>query len=636
MNFDILRAAFVVLTTKEKLTGGTVMNKVEIHDLLYRVEKPARYLGNELNSIHKTITEKTIRYAFCFPDIYEVGMSHLGMQILYHLINTVEDVYCERVFAPALDMEVEMSNNNIPLFALESRQPIKHFDFIGFTLQYELSYSNILNMLHLAGVPIYSKERKEEDPIILLGGPCAYNPEPLADFADIIILGEAEEVQLELLELYKSFKMGKYIKEGFLKEAAKISGVYVPGLYEVSYHEDGKIQSFLPKAEDAPSKIKKRIIKNLDEVFYPEKIIVPYLNVVHDRVALEIFRGCTRGCRFCQAGMIYRPVREKSVERLSTLAENLLTSTGYEEISLASLSTSDYSSLNDFVTYLIDKYSKDKIGISLPSLRLDNFSLELVKEIQKVRKTGLTFAPEAGSQRLRDVINKGLTEEDLINAAQKAFESGWSSVKLYFMLGLPTETLEDLAGIKELAFKVIDLYYSIPKEQRAKGLNITISTSTFVPKPFTPFQWEPQITLEEIDERQQFLRQQLNRKSITYNYHDAKTSFLEAVFARGDRRLSKVLAQAVAEGCKFDGWMEHFDFDKWMEVFEKVGIDPNFYVNRKREYEEILPWDHIDVGVSKEFLIRENERAIKGELTQDCRTNCSGCGVNQGFIGGIC
>ncbi|AOY76859.1 TIGR03960 family B12-binding radical SAM protein [Clostridium formicaceticum] len=612
------------------------MNKVEIHDLLYRVEKPARYLGNELNSIHKTITEKTIRYAFCFPDIYEVGMSHLGMQILYHLINTVEDVYCERVFAPALDMEVEMSNNNIPLFALESRQPIKHFDFIGFTLQYELSYSNILNMLHLAGVPIYSKERKEEDPIILLGGPCAYNPEPLADFADIIILGEAEEVQLELLELYKSFKMGKYIKEGFLKEAAKISGVYVPGLYEVSYHEDGKIQSFLPKAEDAPSKIKKRIIKNLDEVFYPEKIIVPYLNVVHDRVALEIFRGCTRGCRFCQAGMIYRPVREKSVERLSTLAENLLTSTGYEEISLASLSTSDYSSLNDFVTYLIDKYSKDKIGISLPSLRLDNFSLELVKEIQKVRKTGLTFAPEAGSQRLRDVINKGLTEEDLINAAQKAFESGWSSVKLYFMLGLPTETLEDLAGIKELAFKVIDLYYSIPKEQRAKGLNITISTSTFVPKPFTPFQWEPQITLEEIDERQQFLRQQLNRKSITYNYHDAKTSFLEAVFARGDRRLSKVLAQAVAEGCKFDGWMEHFDFDKWMEVFEKVGIDPNFYVNRKREYEEILPWDHIDVGVSKEFLIRENERAIKGELTQDCRTNCSGCGVNQGFIGGIC
>ncbi|AKL95101.1 radical SAM domain-containing protein [Clostridium aceticum] len=612
------------------------MNKVEIHDLLYKVEKPARYLGNELNSIHKTITEETIRYAFCFPDIYEVGMSHLGMQILYHLINTVEDVYCERVFTPALDMEKEMRKMNIPLFALESRQSINNFDFVGFTLQYELSYSNILNMLDLARIPIYSKDRGEEHPIVLLGGPCAYNPEPIADFADIIVLGEAEEVQLELIALYRTFKKGKYIKEEFLKEASKIPGIYVPSLYEVKYHDDGRIHSFMPKIEGIPSKIKKRIIKNLDDVFYPEKLIVPYLNVVHDRVALEIFRGCTRGCRFCQAGMIYRPVREKSIDRLSTLAESLLASTGYEEISLASLSTSDYSSLNDFVTHLIDKYSKDKIGISLPSLRLDNFSLELVKEIQKVRKTGLTFAPEAGSQRLRDVINKGLTEEDLINASQKAFESGWSNVKLYFMLGLPTETLEDVTGIKELAFKVIDLYYAIPKEQRAKGLNVTISTSTFVPKPFTPFQWVPQITLEEIDERQQFLKQQLNRKSITYNYHDAKTSFLEAVFARGDRRLSKVLALAVEEGCKFDGWMEHFDFDKWMGVFEKLGIDPKFYVNRKREYEEILPWDHIDVGISKEFLIRENEKAIKGELTQDCRTNCSACGVNQGFIGGIC
>ncbi|SES74686.1 radical SAM family uncharacterized protein [Natronincola peptidivorans] len=612
------------------------MNKIELQDLLYKVEKPARYLGNELNSIHKIIENNTIRYAFCFPDIYEVGMSHLGMKILYHLMNTIEDVYCERVFAPSIDMEEEMIKHKIPLFALESREAIKDFDFIGFTLQYELSYTNILNMLSLAGVPIYSKDRSSDNPIVILGGPCTYNPEPIADFADIIILGEAEEVQIELLDLYRHYKATGYTKELFLQEAAKIAGVYVPSLYQVKYHEDGTISSFNPKMSGIPSKIKKRIVEDLDHAYYPETMIVPYLDVVHDRVVLEVFRGCTRGCRFCQAGMIYRPIRERSLEKLAELAEKLLTSTGYEEISLASLSTSDYSELHNLVRHLIDEYSKNRVGISLPSLRLDNFSLELIEEIQKVRKTGLTFAPEAGSQRLRDVINKGLTEKDLMQATQKAFASGWSSVKLYFMMGLPTETEEDLLGIKELAFKVVDLFYDTPKEQRGKGLNVTISTATFVPKAFTPFQWEPQLTLEEIHTRQQLLKQQLKRKNVIYNYHDAKTSFLEAVFARGDRKLSKVLELAMNEGCKFDGWMEHFNYSKWESVFKKAGISPEFYVNRKREYDEILPWDHIDVGVTKQFLIRENEKAKQGELTQDCRTNCSGCGINEGFIGGIC
>ena len=612
------------------------MEKLEIRDLLYNVEKPARYLGNELNSIHKKVDDKTIRYAFCFPDIYEVGMSHLGMQILYHLLNTIDDVYCERVFAPAVDMENEMLKNNISLFALESRQAIKEFDFIGFTLQYELSYTNILNMLKLANVPIYSKERNEDNPLVIFGGPCSYNSEPIADFADIIILGEAEEVQIEILDIYRKHKEKGYQKKLFLEEIATIHGVYIPSLYEVSYNDDGTIKKFSPKISGIPAKIKKRIIKNLDNIFYPEKIIVPYLNIVHDRVVLEIFRGCTRGCRFCQAGMIYRPIREKSVERLSDLAEKLLSSTGYEEISLASLSSSDYSNLQEFVNHLIQKYSKDRIGISLPSLRLDNFSLELIEEIQKVRKTGLTFAPEAGSQRLRDVINKGLTEEDLTEATKKAFASGWGSVKLYFMMGLPTETLEDLMGIKELAFKVADIYYDTPKEQRGKALTITVSTSTFIPKAFTPFQWEGQITLEEINKRQQFLKENIKHKNITYNYHDAETSFLEAVFARGDRRLSKVLEIALQEGCKFDGWAEHFNFDKWLEVFEKAGIDPEFYVTRQREYDEILPWDHIDVGVTKEYLISENEKSKKAELTQDCRKQCSACGINQGFTGGIC
>lgn len=610
--------------------------KLEINDMLFRVEKPARYLGNELNSFHKEVNDHTIRYAFSFPDVYEIGMSHLGMQILYHLLNKEEDVYCERVFAPAVDMEEEMRKNNIPLFALESREPVKSFDFLGFTLQYELSYTNILNMLQLAGIPVLSEARGEEHPIVMVGGPCAYNPEPIADFVDMVILGEAEEVILEVIKLYREMKAKDFNKRRFFERAASIDGVYIPSLYEVSYKADGTIEAISPINDKAPQKVTKRIISNLDESFYPEEIIVPYLNIVHDRVMLEIFRGCTRGCRFCQAGMIYRPIREKSVDRLAELTGKLLASTGYEEISLASLSTSDYSKLNEIVRHLIDEYEKDRVGVSLPSLRLDNFTFELIQEIQKVRKTGLTFAPEAGSQRLRDVINKGLTEADLINAVDKAFNLGWSTVKLYFMISLPTETFEDLDGIQDLANKVVDEYYKVDKENRGKGLTVTVSASTFVPKPFTPFQWEPQNNLETIYEKQKYLVGKLKRKGITFNYHDAKTSYLEAVFARGDRRLSKVLVQALNEGCKFDGWQEHFNFNKWMSIFEATGVDPDFYTARQRSYDEVLPWDHIDVGVTKDFLIRESEKAQKAELTRDCRTNCSGCGINQGFLGGIC
>lgn len=612
------------------------MEKLQIENLLYKVEKPARYLGNELNSVHKTVNEDTIRFAFCFPDVYEVGMSHLGMQILYGLLNNQENIFCERVFAPAIDMEEEMKKNNIPLFGLESRQSIRNFDFIGFTLQYELSYSNILNMLKMADVPIYSKDRGNNDPLVIVGGPCVYNCEPIADFVDIAILGEAEEVLIEVTDLYNQFKKGNYNKLDFLKKAALIQGVYVPALYVVEYNEDNTVKSINPKFENLPKTIRKRVINNLDDSYYPEELIVPYLDIVHDRIMMEIFRGCIRGCRFCQAGIIYRPVREKSFDRLQNIVKNLVLNTGYDEISLASLSTSDYSELEKLVRHLIDEYGSKKIGISLPSLRLDNFSLQLIEEIQKVRKTGLTFAPEAGTQRLRDVINKGITEEDLVSASENAFSSGWNNVKLYFMIGLPTETDEDLLGIKDLAYKVIDKYYEVPKEKRGKRLNVTVSASTFVPKPFTPFQWEPQITLDEINEKHKLLVSEIRHKNITFNYHESRTSFLEAVFAKGDRRLAKVIEIAVEEGCKFDGWIEHFDYDKWLSVFEKAGIDPAFYANRRREYDEIFPWDHIDVGVSKEFLIRENKNAKAEKVTANCRTSCAGCGINQIFTGGVC
>lgn len=608
----------------------------KIEEILNKVEKPSRYIGGEINSFDKEINENTIRYGFGFPDTYEVGMSHLGMHIIYNLLNELDDVFCERIFAPWVDLEEILRKEDMPMFTLETHSAINELDIIGFTLQYELSYSNILNILNLGKIPLLSSERDESHPIIIAGGPCAYNPEPLADIVDFFVLGESEEVLIEILDAYKSIKSKGFKRQEFLDAVCKIEGVYVPSLYEVQYNEDGTIKEFKPKNEDHPVKIKKRIIKDLNDVFYPEKVIVPFADVVHNRAMIEIFRGCTRGCRFCQAGMIYRPIRERKSDKVLELADKLLKNTGYEEISISSLSTSDYSELNELVRGLIDKYINKKIGVSVPSLRLDSFSLKLIEEIQKVRKTGLTFAPEAGTQRLRDVINKGVEEKDLIDAVTNAFGLGWSTVKLYFMMGLPTEVYEDLDGIADLGRKVVETYYSTPKENRGKGLRVTVSTSSFVPKPFTPFQWEPQDKIETLVEKQQYLKNKLRHKNITYNYHDSKTSFLEAVFARGDRKLGSVLIKALEKGCKFDGWQEHFLYDKWMEAFEECGIDPAFYANRTREYDEILPWDHIDVGVSKKYLINENEKSKEEKLTKDCRLGCTGCGINNGFIGGVC
>lgn len=607
-----------------------------IEEILNKVEKPSRYIGGEINSFEKEINGNTIRYGFGFPDTYEVGMSHLGMHIIYNLLNQLDDVFCERIFAPWIDMEEILRKEDIPMFTLETHSAINELDMIGFTLQYELSYSNILNILNLGKIPLKSSERDESCPIILAGGPCAYNPEPLADIVDFFVLGESEEVLIELLDVYKSLKSKGFKKQEFLEQIGKIEGIYVPSFYEALYNEDGTIKEFKPKNEDYPVKIKKRIIKDLNNVFYPEKVIVPFTDVVHNRAMVEIFRGCTRGCRFCQAGMIYRPIRERKSDKVLELADKLLKNTGYEEISISSLSTSDYSELHELVRGLIDKYLNKKIGVSVPSLRLDSFSLKLIEEIQKIRKTGLTFAPEAGSQRLRDVINKGVEEKDLIDAVTNAFGLGWGTIKLYFMMGLPTEVYEDLDGIADLGRKVVDTYYNTPKENRSKGLKVTISTSSFVPKPFTPFQWEPQDEIEILVEKQQYLKSKLKHRNITYNYHDSKTSFLEAVFARGDRRIGSVLIKAFEKGCKFDGWQEYFLYDKWMEAFEECGIDPAFYANRARKYDEILPWDHIDVGVSKKYLINENEKSKEEKLTKDCRLGCTGCGINNGFIGGVC
>ncbi|KOM97123.1 Fe-S oxidoreductase [Clostridium botulinum] len=607
------------------------MNRIS-DDVLFRVEKPARYIGGELNSYNKDLNYIDIRYAFCFPDVYEVGMSHLGMKILYYILNERKDIFCERVFAPWPDMEKIMREENIPLYGLESKDPIKDFDFIGFTLQYEMSYTNILNMLDLAGVTIRASKRGEEEPIVMCGGPCAYNPEPLYNIADMFVLGEGEELNTKILDLYKKYK-GKGKKKEFLREASKIRGVYIPSLYEVTYKKDNTIKEFKPLYDDVPKKVKKVIVNSINDVVYPDKFVVPYTDIVHDRIVLETFRGCTRGCRFCQAGMIYRPVREKKTERLLELSDKLIKNTGYDEVTLSSLSICDYSDIQNLVFSMVERHKEGKVGVTLPSLRIDSFSVDLIKEIQKVRKTGLTFAPEAGSQRMRDVINKGVTEENLMTSVKSAFEAGWSTIKLYFMLGLPYETLEDVIGIAELGQKVVQKYYEVPKEVRKKGLKVTVSTSIFVPKPFTPFQWEPQDTMEDVRKKIEAVRGAIKSKQITYNWHESLVSYMEAIFARGDRRICDVLIKAFEKGARFDGWNQYFDFNIWKEALEESNVDGDFYAYRQREYDEILPWDFVDTGVSKEFLMRENERAKKAEVTPDCRQGCKNCGINVNLEG---
>ena len=612
------------------------MNKIT-DDILCKVEKPSRYVGGELNQVIKNPKDVNIRFAFCFPDVYEVGMSHLGTRILYHTINERKNTYCERVFAPWPDMETLMRKSDIKLFTLETKTPLDQFDMLGFTLQYEMSYTNILNMLDMSGITIRASERGEDEPIIMAGGPCAYNPEPLYDIVDFFEIGEGEEMMDDVLEVYARHKAnGKVNKKEFLREISHIGGIYVPSLYDVSYNEDGTIREFTPKYEDVPAKVKKRIVNNFDKVSFPDEMIVPYTDIVHDRVVLETARGCTNGCRFCQAGMIYRPVREKTTNTLIEQARRALKATGYDEVSLASLSICDYSNIQNLISSLVLEHEADKVGIALPSIRVDAFSVDLIKEIQKVRKTGLTFAPEAGSQRMRDIINKGLTEERILEAAKSAFESGWSTIKLYFILGLPYETTEDAAGIGELAEKMADVYFEIPKDVRNKGLKITVSTSILVPKPFTPFQWAPMARPEIVDERIKAVRGAIKSRSIVYNYHEQETSFMEAVFARGDRRTCDVLIKAFEKGAKFDGWSEYFNMEIWNEAMEECNLDSEFYVYREREYDEILPWDFIDIGVNRKYIERENEKAKKAELTKNCLEGCTGCGINVNFKEGQC
>ncbi|WP_343009408.1 TIGR03960 family B12-binding radical SAM protein [Clostridium celatum] len=612
------------------------MNKIT-DDILCKVEKPSRYVGGELNQVIKNPEDVNIRFAFCFPDVYEVGMSHLGTRILYHTINERKDTYCERVFAPWPDMEALMRENDIKLFTLETKTSLDKFDMLGFTLQYEMSYTNILNMLDMSGIAIRASERGEDAPIIMAGGPCAYNPEPLYDIVDFFEIGEGEEMMNDVLEVYARHKeAGTFNKKEFLREISKIGGIYVPSLYDVTYNEDGTIKEFKPKYDDVPAKVKKRIVNDFDSVAFPDEMIVPYTEIVHDRVVLETARGCTNGCRFCQAGMIYRPVREKTTNTLLEQARKALKATGYNEVSLASLSICDYSNIQNLISSLVLEHEQNKVGIALPSIRVDAFSVDLIKEIQKVRKTGLTFAPEAGSQRMRDIINKGLTEDRILEAAKSAFESGWSTIKLYFMIGLPYETTEDAAGIGELAEKMADVYFSIPKDKRSKGLKITVSASILVPKPFTPFQWAPMERPEVVYERIGAVKGAIKSRSIAFNYHEQETSFMEAVFARGDRRTCDALIRAFEKGAKFDGWSEYFNMDIWKESMEECNLDPEFYVYRERTYDEVLPWDFIDIGVNRKYLERENEKAKKAELTRNCLEGCTGCGINVNFKEGKC
>lgn len=603
----------------------------KIEKLLLRVKSPSRYIGGELNSVVKDKSKVDVRFAFCFPDSYDVGMSHIGMKILYSLKNSRENWWCERVFAPWTDFEELMRENDIPLYGLESLDPIKEFDFIGFTVQYELCYTNILNMLNLAGLKVLAAERDDSDPIVIAGGPCVCDPEPLADFIDLFVIGEGEEVNIELMELYEQMKKsGDYSKKAFLLCAAGIKGIYVPSLYNVSYLEDGRIEKVTPVCEGVPERVTKRIISDFDKVFYPESFVVPFSEIVHDRAVVEVLRGCIRGCRFCQAGFIYRPFREKSSGTIINEARALCESTGYEELSLASLSTSDHSDIEEMLTEMTGYTEENRINLALPSMRMDRFSKNLMEQLSKVRKSGLTFAPEAGTQRLRDVINKNITEEEIMSACKIAFEGGYAGVKLYFMMGLPTETDEDIIGIADLAKRIADLYFNMPGRPRGQKLSISISCATFVPKPFTPFQFEPQISIDEINRRQKLLLDSTKGKRyINVSYHNYRISVLEAALAKGDRRMGAVIKRAWELGCKFDGWDEMYRYDLWMKAFEETGTDIDFYAHRPMDYDETAPWDHLDYMIDKSFFVRENKKAKEGKTTKCCRDGCSGCGVNK-------
>ena len=617
------------------------MKKLALDDeTLLSIQQPARYIGGEVNSVTKVLTPETIRFCMCFPDVYEIGMSHLGIQILYDMFNRRDDVYCERVYSPWMDLDPIMREQKIPLFAVESQDPIKNFDFLGITIQYEMCYTNILQVLELSQIPLHAEDRTEEDPIVIGGGPCTYNPEPIAPFFDLFYMGEGEVVYFDLIDRYKEIKARGGSRKEFLEQAAQIPGIYVPGFYDVTYKEDGTIEAMTPNNPHAPQTVSKQLVMDMSDTWYPEKPVVPYLRATQDRVVLEIMRGCIRGCRFCQAGMVYRPVRERSLEELKRLARTMLKSTGHEEISLSSLSSSDYTKLEGIVNFLIDEFDGKGVNVSLPSLRIDAFSLDVMSKVQDVKKSSLTFAPEAGSQRLRNVINKGLTEENILNGSAEAFKGGWNRVKLYFMLGLPTETVEDMQGIAELSEKVAEVYYdTVPKEQRHGKVQVTASTSFFVPKPFTPFQWAPMCTKEQFLERASIvnhrMKEMLNKKSLRYNWHEADVTVLEGVLARGDRKVAAVIEEAYRQGAIYDSWSEYFNNDIWMKAFETCGVNIDFYTTRERSLDEVFPWDFIDAGVTKDFLKREWANAQAETVTPNCRMRCSGCGVRK-YGGGVC
>lgn len=617
------------------------MRKLALSDeILLKISQPARYIGGEVNMVKKDPSKVAVRFAMCFPDVYEIGMSHLGIQILYDMFNRRDDVYCERVYSPWMDLDPIMREQKIPLFAVESQDPIKKFDFLGITIQYEMCYTNILQVLELSQIPLHAEDRTEEDPIVIGGGPCTYNPEPIAPFFDLFYMGEGEVVYFDLIDRYKEIKARGGSRKEFLEQAAQIPGIYVPGFYDVTYKEDGTIEAMTPNNPHAPQTVSKQLVMDMSDTWYPEKPVVPYLRAMQDRVVLEIMRGCIRGCRFCQAGMVYRPVRERSLEELKRLARTMLKSTGHEEISLSSLSSSDYTKLEGIVNFLIDEFDGKGVNVSLPSLRIDAFSLDVMSKVQDVKKSSLTFAPEAGSQRLRNVINKGLTEENILNGSAEAFKGGWNRVKLYFMLGLPTETVEDMQGIAELSEKVAEVYYdTVPKEQRHGKVQVTASTSFFVPKPFTPFQWAPMCTKEQFLERASIvnhrMKEMLNKKSLRYNWHEADVTVLEGVLARGDRKVAAVIEEAYRQGAIYDSWSEYFNNDIWMKAFETCGVDIDFYTTRERSLDEVFPWDFIDAGVTKDFLKREWANAQAETVTPNCRMRCSGCGVRK-YGGGVC